>query len=154
MDLTKIVDYLSGQRFKIATMESCTGGLLASLITDVPGASNVFNYSAVTYSTEHKIKMGVNKETIDNYSVYSAEVAKEMAFNVCKFSSSDVGVGITGKLLTEEDKGSEVDICLYLRPVDRYFWTNINVYGKTRQEQKLEVIKAFVELFNSTFGLD
>ena len=79
MDLTEFVNYLISHKISISTMESCTGGLLASLITDVANASTILKFSAVTYSNEYKIKMGVNPETINKYTVYSAEVAKEMA---------------------------------------------------------------------------
>ena len=98
MNLESIVKYLIDNNITIATMESCTGGLLASLITDVPDASSILKFSAVTYSTEFKIKMGVSKDIIDTYSVYSRETAREMAYNIAKFSNSDLGVGITGRL--------------------------------------------------------
>ena len=54
--LKEIVEYLIKNHITIATMESCTGGLLASLITDIPDASTILKFSAVTYSTEYKIK--------------------------------------------------------------------------------------------------
>ena len=82
----------------IATMESCTGGGVANAITNIPGASEVLRFSAVTYSNEYKIKMGVNKTTIDTYSVYSMEVAKEMSKSISNFANSDIGIGVTGKL--------------------------------------------------------
>ena len=58
-------------------MESCTGGGMANAITNIAGSSDVLKFSAVTYSNEFKIKMGVNKSTIDKFSVYSMEVARE-----------------------------------------------------------------------------
>ena len=82
----------------ISTMESCTGGALVNAITNVSGASLVLNYSAVTYSNEYKIKMGVSKNLIDKYTVYSKEVANEMAKVISNFTNSDYGVGITGKM--------------------------------------------------------
>ena len=79
-------------------MESCTGGGVANAITNIEGASEVLKYSAVTYSNEYKIKMGVNQKTINKYSVYSMEVAREMAENISNFANSNYGIGITGKL--------------------------------------------------------
>ena len=105
-NLSKIIAKLSDSNKTISTMESCTGGALASLITDVSGASAVFKYGAVTYSNEYKIKMGVSSEVIDKYSVYSMETAREMAMSISKFTSSDYGIGITGKL------GEILIICL------------------------------------------
>ena len=64
MNLESIVKYLIDNNITIATMESCTGGLLASLITDVPDASSILKFSAVTYSTEFKIKIPSNKKKI------------------------------------------------------------------------------------------
>ena len=66
-----IVKYLIDNHITIATMESCTGGALASEITSHPGASEILKFSAVTYSNEFKIKMGVSEEVINEFSVYS-----------------------------------------------------------------------------------
>lgn len=63
----------------ITTMESCTGGLISSLITDTEGSSAIFAGSFVTYSNNAKTMLGVPSETIKKYSVYSEETAKAMA---------------------------------------------------------------------------
>ena len=115
---TKIVNELIDKNKTIATMESCTGGALASEITNVPGASDILKFSAVTYSNEYKIKMGVSKDIIDKYSVYSRETAIEMAKNIQDFAHSDFGIGITGKI-NRSDKANDfgddekVFICIY-----------------------------------------
>ena len=96
--LEELVKYLIENHISISTMESCTGGLLASLITDIPDASTILKFSAVTYSTEYKIKMGVPKEIVDQYTVYSKEVSIEMAKAISHFADSDLGVCITGRL--------------------------------------------------------
>ena len=148
--LEDIVHYLIKNHINISTMESCTGGLLASLITDIPDASTILKFSAVTYSTEYKIKMGVPKEVIDNYTVYSQEVSIEMAKAISKFTDSDLGVGITGRLVSnlEEEKG--VDLCIYDKRYDKVYTTHIMITKSTRRENKIEVIEAFINLFNST----
>ena len=64
-----VVNRLKELNYHIATMESCTGGGVANAITNIPGASEVLLFSAVTYSNEYKIKMGVSADTIDKYSV-------------------------------------------------------------------------------------
>lgn len=81
----------------IATMESCTGGGICNAITNVPGASSVIKFSAVTYSNEYKIKMGVSKEIIDAYTVYSKETAIAMARAISAFTNADYGIGVTGR---------------------------------------------------------
>ncbi len=96
--MKKIVNKLIKNKETISTMESCTGGMLASEITNVSGSSEILKFSAVTYSNEFKIKMGVSSKTIDKYSVYSMEVAREMSKAISDFTSSTYGVGITGKL--------------------------------------------------------
>lgn len=148
--LEDIVHYLIKNHISISTMESCTGGLLASLITDIPDASTILKFSAVTYSTEYKIKMGVPKEVIDKYTVYSQEVSIEMAKAISKFTDSDLGVGITGRLVSnlEEEKG--VDLCIYDKRYDKVYTTHIMITKSTRRENKIEVIEAFINLFNST----
>ena len=148
--LEDIVHYLIKNHISISTMESCTGGLLASLITDIPDASTILKFSEVTYSTEYKIKMGVPKEVIDNYTVYSQEVSIEMAKAISKFTDSDLGVGITGRLVSnlEEEKG--VDLCIYDKRYDKVYTTHIMITKSTRRENKIEVIEAFINLFNST----
>ena len=85
--MKSLVKYLIENNKKISTMESCTGGEIASTITNIEGASNVFEFSAVTYSNEYKIKMGVNKEVINKYSVYSIETANEMSKTISKYTN-------------------------------------------------------------------
>lgn len=96
--MKEVIEKLKENNKTISTMESCTGGALVNAITDIEGASDVIKFSAVTYSNDFKIKMGVLKETINKYSVYSLEVAKEMSEQISIFTNSNYGVGITGKL--------------------------------------------------------
>lgn len=122
----KIVEKLEVLNKTIATMESCTGGAVASEITNCPGASEVLKFSAVTYSNEFKVKMGVNADVIEKYSVYSIETAKEMAFNISKFANSDFGIGITGKINTPDpaNPSGEDDliyVAIYDKENDKYF---------------------------------
>src|SRR5574344_367984 len=85
-----IIDYITSNNLTISTMESATGGYLASSITNIDGSSLVFKFGAVTYSNEFKIKMGVNKDSI--------ETAKEMSKQITNFTNSNYGVGVTGKI--------------------------------------------------------
>ena len=129
---TKIVNELINNNKTIATMESCTGGALTSEITNVPGASDILKFSAVTYSNEYKIKMGVSEEVINTYSVYSKETALDMAKNILRFASSDYGIGITGKI-NRSDKANEfgndskVFICIYEKENDKYYELELDV---------------------------
>ena len=96
--MQEVIKLLTEKNKTIATMESCTGGGVVNAITNIEGASEVLKFSAVTYSNEYKIKLGVSNDTIDKYRVYSMEVAREMALNISKFADANYGIGITGKL--------------------------------------------------------
>ena len=81
----------------LATAESCTGGLLAKRITDVSGASQVFEMGAVTYANRIKEKvLGVSHQTLEAHGAVSEETAREMARGIRRAADSDLGVGITG----------------------------------------------------------
>lgn len=94
----EVVLKLTNKGETVSSMESCTGGHFADTITNVDGSSSVIKFSAVTYSNEYKIVMGVDKEIIDKYSVYSFETSRSMAKEISNFAKSTYGVGITGKL--------------------------------------------------------
>ena len=80
----------------LATMESCTGGLLADLLTNVPGSSEYFKGGLVTYSNEFKVTSGVSAELIARHGAVSAEVAEAMAEAARQRVNADVGVATTG----------------------------------------------------------
>ena len=96
----KLTSFLIEKEITISTMESCTAGLIASLITDLDGASKVIKGSFVTYSNEAKIACGVSEVVIEKFGVYSKETAVEMAKNCKKAYSANIGVGVTGTLGT------------------------------------------------------
>ena len=80
----------------LATMESCSGGYLASLITDVPGSSAYFRGGAVAYSNEMKIELGVPRETIEQHGAVSEATAAAMATAIRRRLRADVGLAVTG----------------------------------------------------------
>jgi nicotinamide-nucleotide amidase len=80
----------------LATMESCTGGLLASTLTDVPGSSASFLGGLVSYATEKKIEWGVPEAVITEYGVISVETARAMGQAIRDRLRADVGIGVTG----------------------------------------------------------
>lgn len=148
--MEKVINLLKEKKKTISTMESCTGGGVVNSITNIEGASEVLKFSAVTYSNEFKIKMGVSKDIIDKYSVYSIETAMEMSKNISKFTNSNYGVGITGKL-NRVDKnnlyGSDntVYISIYDKDNDVFYNYNIDVDKQTRKENKKQVIDLIIE---------
>ena len=133
-------------------MESCTGGAVVNAITNIPGASQVLKYSAVTYCNEFKIKMGVSKDVIDQYSVYSMETAREMALAITKFALSDFGIGVTGKLgkrdiNNEFGDDNQVFISIYDKNLDKYTVFNVFVDRDDRRDDKLEVLEVIIDKF-------
>jgi PncC family amidohydrolase len=144
----KIIKKLTKEKLTIATMESCTGGGVVNAITCIEGASEVLKYSAVTYSNEYKIKMGVDPKVIDKYSVYSIETAHEMAFNISKFANANIGIGITGKLNRADisnnyGKDNEVFFSIYYN--NKYYDTSIIVDKKTRRKNKNILIELIID---------
>ena len=85
----------------ITTMESCTSGQVASLITDTEGSSAVFKGSYVTYSNEMKIRCGVPANVINGFGVYSEQTAIAMAEACRRNLNADIGVGVTGSFGNE-----------------------------------------------------
>lgn len=152
--LKDLVEKLIENNKTISTMESCTGGGVANAITNIEGASSVLKFSAVTYSNEYKIKMGVSKDVIDKYSVYSMETAIEMSYNISKFANSSYGVGITGKLNRVDENNpygedNVVFVSVYDRENDKYYNEKIEATEKSRKENKELVINKVVEIVNS-----
>ncbi|MGE5266119.1 MAG: CinA family protein [Deltaproteobacteria bacterium] len=92
-----LVVRLKSARLKLVTAESCTGGLVAAAITDVPGSSAVFERGFVTYSNEAKsASLGVSSALLLEYGAVSAPVARAMAEGALRHSYADVAVAITG----------------------------------------------------------
>ena len=92
-----IVHFLKERSLTLTTAESCTGGMIAARITDVPGASEVFKQGLVTYSNRAKRKLlDVKKTTLKEYGAVSEKTAKEMAKNGAFITGSDACVSVTG----------------------------------------------------------
>ena len=144
--MEKVVKRLIELNKTISTMESCTGGSVVNSITNVEGASEILKFSAVTYSNEFKIKMGVSSEVIDKYSVYSMETAMEMSKNISLFTNSDYGVGVTGKLnridkanLVGED--NVIYVSIYIKEKDDYCNFSLKAIKPNRRENKELIVK-------------
>ena len=152
--LREIIKMLIEKNKTISTMESCTGGGVANAITNIEGASEVLKFSAVTYSNEYKIKMGVDANIIDKYSVYSIKTAEEMSKNISSFANSNYGVGITGKL-NRIDKNNLygqdniVYISIYDKDNNKFYNGSIEVTKQSRKENKELVIELIINMLMS-----
>ena len=146
---TNAFDVLVEQGMNIATAESCTGGLLGSRITDVPGASLYYAGGLIVYSNEAKINiLGVSPRTISIYGAVSEECAREMVKGVVKIFRADAGIAITGIAGpsggTPEKPVGTVYIAYYLRgdvTAERVFFTG------SRIEIKEKIVEHSLEKF-------
>ena len=147
----KIIKELTKDKKTLSTMESCTGGGVANSITNIEGASEVLKYSAVTYSNEFKIKMGVDEKVIEKYSVYSIETAHEMSKKISMYTSSDYGIGITGKL-NRVDKNNPfgedniVFVSIYEKKNNKFYDLKIKAIKQSRKQNKDLVIEEIIKL--------
>ncbi len=92
-----VVKQLIEKNITVSTCESCTGGLVASAITDIPGSSAIFGSGFVTYANEAKMNLvGVKKETLDAFGAVSEQTAREMARGAREKAGSDIAVSATG----------------------------------------------------------
>ena len=150
---TEVVNKLIKNKETIASMESCTAGYFATTITNVDGSSNVLKFSAITYSNEYKIKMGVNKKTIDKYSVYSFEVTHEMSKCISNYTSSTYGIGISGKINRYDEfnpggSNNEIYASIYNSKEDKFIDIKIIAPNKPRKKCKEYIVKQVLKKLN------
>lgn len=97
LDIEEVVSFLEERRLRLATAESCTAGLMASLLAEVSGSGAVLHCGFVVYSPEAKIRcLGVRPETIERFGLTSEEVTREMAIGALHASGVDIAVANTG----------------------------------------------------------
>ena len=127
-EAAELVSYLSEHGYHVSTAESCTGGLIASGIVDVSGASVVFEEGYVTYSNRIKEKLlGVSAETIAKYTVVSSQIAEEMASGMAKTAGTELSISVTG--YAGPDSGEDgtpagtvyIGVCFNGETVSRHF---------------------------------
>ncbi len=150
MNEKKLVNLLIKKEETISSMESCTAGYFATTLTNVDGSSRVLKFSAITYSNEYKMKMGVNKNTIDKYGVYSFETTHEMSKNISDFTTSTYGVGISGMINRfDEFNPGGIDnlifVTLYNRKHNKYYDFNIICPNKKRLDCKKYIVRETIK---------
>ena len=95
--MKSLIKILTKKKLKISFAESCTGGLLASSVTSISGASKIFNLGLITYSNQAKIKvLKVNRNIIKKYGAVSHECCLAMVNNLSKLSKANINVSVTG----------------------------------------------------------
>lgn len=148
-----LVELLLKNNMTISFAESCTGGMLASTLINVSGSSNVINESYVTYSEEAKMRiLGVSKETLNKYTVYSSEVAEEMAEGLKKVTHANVCASVTGK--SEDESGiCKCDYCIIVN--DSKVLENVSFQGSRNQVRTMQtkhIMNRIIEILRGYFG--
>ena len=111
---------LKEKHLKVATAESCTGGLIAKRITDISGASEIFGCGIVSYANEIKHKvLGVSEDDLERYGAVSEPVAKQMAQGALRVSGADIAVSITGIAGPESDSTNKPVGLIYIGLADK-----------------------------------
>lgn len=144
----RVYDKLKTNKYKVATAESCTGGLLAGKLINVSGASDIISMSFVTYSNEAKQELvNVKQEIIEKYNVVSEEVAKEMAIGAMSKAKSEVGLSTTG--LAGPGGGSEKlpvgTVCFGISIKDKVYTYTKVFKNKSRQGVRKASVKFILE---------
>ena len=144
-----ITNTLIKEQLTITTMESCTSGLVASLLTDTEGASAVLKGAFVTYSNEAKIKQNVPADVIGRFGVYSEETAREMALAAKRAYGADIAIGVTGTMgnvdpANNDSTPGEVFFAIAHKKGTESFHISVPVQD-SRYEYKLFVAGAIAE---------
>lgn len=110
MEEFELFKLLKDKGYTLSSAESLTGGEFGYIITSHPGASNYFKGSLVTYVNETKEKLGVKKETLDEYGAVSTSCAKEMCEKANEFFKTDVAISFTGNAGPSASEGKPVGL--------------------------------------------
>lgn len=115
-----VIEKLKEKHMKVATAESCTGGLIAKRITDVPGASEVFDCGIISYANEIKHRvLGVSEDDLNKYGAVSEPVARQMAQGALKVSGADIAVSVTGIAGPDSDSTNKPVGLVYIGLADK-----------------------------------
>jgi nicotinamide-nucleotide amidase len=101
---TNLFKLLGKSKLTLATAESCTGGLIAAILSDAPGAGDLFHGGFVLYTRQHKVAFGIPKKLIDRHGIVSERIARALAETALKRCPADIAVGVTGVAGPEPDK--------------------------------------------------
>ncbi len=142
-----LVNALKSSGKTVATAESCTGGWIAKVLTDIAGSSAVFGYGIVSYSNDAKARLlNVSPATLDTHGAVSEPVVVEMAEGVRQLAGSDVGVAVSG--IAGPDGGSEekpVGTVWFAWSTDAGVDTDIQVFPGDRDEVRSQTVAHAIE---------
>ena len=146
-----LIKILKKQGIRIVTAESCTGGLLASLFTEIPGASEIFERGFITYSNDAKIEnLGVPQKMIHSYGAVSSEVASAMAQGAIDNSHANLSIAITG-IAGPDGGNADKPIGLVYIAISYNGNTSAlkNIFKGTRSMIRLQTLEKSLELIHT-----
>ena len=151
--MNSIVKKLNKKKLKISFAESCTGGMLASKITSVSGASKVFGLGLVTYSNQAKISiLKVNKRIIQKYGAVSPQCCEAMVKNLAKISKAQINVSVTG--IAGPNGGTKTKpvglVYIGVKKSNKLFITKNIFEQKSRKAIQNATVKRTLEIIRST----
>ena len=151
--MNSLVKQLTKKNLKISFAESCTGGMLASKITSISGASKVFGLSLVTYSNQAKISvLKVNKSIIQKYGAVSSQCCEAMVKNLAKISKAQINVSITG--IAGPDGGTKTKpvglVYIGVKNKNKILITKNIFRQKSRKAIQNATVKRALEIIKST----
>ncbi len=146
-----VLNKLLKNNLKVAFAESCTGGLLSSRLTDIPGSSEVLNRSLVVYTYDAKEdELGVSRESLREYGAVSSQVALEMARGVRIKSNVDIGVSVTGVAGPGKSENKDEGLVyIGISTIDNDYYREFNFTGKRKIIKHLASSQAFVEILKN-----
>ena len=152
----RISTLLREQGLTLATAESCTGGLAAQRITDLPGASQVFRGGVVCYTDQVKRDvLGVAQQTLDSFGAVSSQTAQELAKGVCRCTGSDIGLSFTGVAGPDPDEGKPVGLVyIGLARGDRVWVKELHLGSARDRNRNSAVLHGFDMVRRLLTGLD
>lgn len=153
--VTAVVQKLTEKNKTLSVAESCTGGWLSKLITDVSGASSIYKGGVCSYSNEIKIKLlGVSEESLNTEGAVSRNVAVQMATGVRKALCTDIGVGITGIAGPNSDNTSKPVGLIFVAVADesgiQVTQLNNTFTENVRNNNRLSALHTALNILSST----
>lgn len=160
----EISNILRKKQLKVSFAESCTGGLVSAIITEIPNASEIFESSFITYSNQSKIDLlNVNPNIINKFGAVSKECAKEMSYGLLKHNYCDIALAITGIAgpasdNTKKDIGLiylfctiKTDLIVKLNINKTEFFTKLDLGNIGRSEIRIKTAIAALNMINNIF---
>tara|TARA_Y100000992_G_scaffold242331_1_gene173275 strand:+ start:222 stop:710 length:489 start_codon:yes stop_codon:yes gene_type:complete len=150
--IKKIKILLESKGLRISSAESCTGGLISKLLTDLPGSSTFFDSSIVSYSNDSKTKLlNVSPDTLLEFGAVSERVVIEMAENMIKISASSVAIAVSGIMGPDSDNTDKpvglVWICVMTRD-GICFTKSLNLKGSRMENRENTALKGLTYLYD------